>query len=305
MAFTQVLGAFSLLVSQFQQVSTYAAVTGRLGALWEATEPGAAPSGGPAAAPAPPRPAEANGPTAEAETAPAVEDVPEGRHVTFDRLTLRTPREGRPLVRDLSLAISEGRRVVITGPNGAGKSALLLAAAGLWAWGRGRVRRPAAPDVHFCPQRPHVMPGTLRELLLYGVGEQDISDERLRAVLREVGLEALADRAGGLDTEQDWPNVLSQGEQQALAFARLLLARPRFAFLDDAAGPLDPPRLERLYAALARTSITYVSAGHHPALLKYHELRLELFGDGSWRVGPAADEAPSPLSHASGESGRG
>jgi putative ATP-binding cassette transporter len=261
------------VVTQFQNLSAYAAVIGRLGAMWEATAPEPAAPAAPARPPGPAR--------------PAVATDPDGRRVAYEGLTLRTPREGRPLVRDLSLEVPEGKRLVIMGPCGAGKSALLLAAAGLWQEGQGRVVRPGR-GVMFLPQRPYTPPGRLRDQLLYGLGRADLPDDRLLAVLREVGLGALAAGADGLDAERDWRAVLSEGEQRALAFARLLLANPRFAFLDDPAGPLDEARVEYLYAALARTQITYVSAGCHRVLLKYHDLRLELSGDGGWQLGPAS-----------------
>ena len=91
-------------------------------------------------------------------------------------------------------------------------------------------------------------------------------------------------RVGGLDAQCDWSKVLSEGELQTCAVARLILAKPRFAFLDHALATLDASREERLYAALARTEITYVSIGDHPWLSKFHELRLELEGQGAWAI---------------------
>jgi vitamin B12/bleomycin/antimicrobial peptide transport system ATP-binding/permease protein len=267
MAFNQVLGAFSLIVTQFQQLSAFAAVVRRLGTLWEATE----------SAPAPAAPA-----------GPAVEDVPDGRAVAYQGLTLRTPKDGRPLVRDLSLEVPEGKRVLVTGPDAEGRAALFQATAGLWEGGQGRVVRPGRPDgLRFLRRRPPAVPGRLRDLLLYGLDGDGIPDDRLRDVLRQVGLETLAEQPGGLDAERDWPNVLSDGERQALAFARLLLANPRFACVDCPAGVLDAPQVERIYAALAGTSITYISVGDDPALAKYHDLWLILAEDGTWRVEPA------------------
>jgi putative ATP-binding cassette transporter len=138
----------------------------------------------------------------------------------------------------------------------------------------------------FVPQRPYTPSGRLRDLLLYGLDEEGIPDSRILDVLREVGLEAVVNGAGGLDAEHEWSNVLSEGEQHALAFARLLLANPRFAFLDNPAGSLDGEHVQRLYQALARSPITYVSVGDHPALASFHDMRLDLHGDGSWELVP-------------------
>jgi putative ATP-binding cassette transporter len=140
------------------------------------------------------------------------------------------------------------------------------------------------------PQRPYLAAGRLRELLLDGTSGEAISDDRMRSALSEVGLEGLAHAPDGLDAERDWPNVLSEGERRALGCARVLLARPRFVFLDAASAP-DWPHCGRLYDALRRANITYVSVGSHPALVRHHHLRLELLGDGGWRVSPAARDA--------------
>jgi putative ATP-binding cassette transporter len=290
MAFTQVLGAFSLLITQFQLVATYAAAVSRLGELWEATEP---PPLAAAASATPEGPAPVPGAPVPLPTGPAVEVGAGARRVAYEKLTLRTGPKGRPLVRELSLELPEGKRLLVTGPNGAGKTALFLATAGLWEWGQGRVVRPGPKAVMFLPERPYVVPGRLRDLVEYGLDRDGVSDRQVLAVLRDVGLGPVVSRMGGLDAERDWPNVLSAGEQRALMFARLLLARPRFAFVDHAVGELDAYRLKRLYQALVRSEITYVSAGDHPVLYEYHDLHLELHGDGSWHVTPAKPTAPA------------
>ena len=275
MAFTQVLGAFSLIATQFQQVSQFAAVIGRLGPMWEATEPE-------------PFLAETLAPIALQVTAPlpVVQTVPSAHGVIYDHLTLETPKDHRPLVSDLSLELPEGRRMVVTGPNGAGKSALFLATAGLWRGGEGRIVSPGPHRVMFVPHPPYTPSGRLRDLLLYGLDPEGITDERILDVLRQVGLERVVVEARGLDAESEWSSVLSAGEQQALAFARVLLADPTFAFIDNPVGSLDSDHVQRLYAALARSSITYISVGDHPLLAGYHDMRLDLHGDGSWKLVP-------------------
>jgi vitamin B12/bleomycin/antimicrobial peptide transport system ATP-binding/permease protein len=286
-----VQGAFALLETQYQDLTTYAAVIGRLGALWEATEPGELPPA--AAGPLPraslPKPRRQilslPSPEAVAPVGLVVETFPDARRVVYEHLTLWTPEEQRPLVRDLSMEAPEGKRLAITGPDGAGR-VMLLATAGLWRDGQGRISRPGPGNILFVPQRPYAASGRLRDLLSNGFGPK-IPDERLQAVLKEVGLEGVVADAGGLDAERDWAKVLSAGELQALTFARLLLAAPRFAFLDNPAKLIEAPLAERLYQALARSSITYVSVGCPPALLAYHDQQLKLQEDGSWRVEPA------------------
>jgi vitamin B12/bleomycin/antimicrobial peptide transport system ATP-binding/permease protein len=280
MAFSQVLGAFSLIVTQFQALSAFTAVVGRLGGLWEATAPA------PAAAPQP-RELEvvAESPAAAQHDPPDAAKT-EGHRVAYDHLTLRTPEEGRPLIHTLCLEVTDGKRVLVTGPSGSGKTALLLATAGLWGSGEGRVICPHYDSILFLPKHPYAPPGRLRDLLRYGT-HRDVADDQLKAALREVGLASLVDRTGGLDAERDWAEVLSPGEQELVAFARLLAAGPEFAFLDDPAGSLDASGVNRVYKALARSPITYVSTAGHLNLRPYHDFVLELFGDGSWRVGPA------------------
>jgi putative ATP-binding cassette transporter len=284
MAFSQVLGAFSLIVTQFQALSAFTAVVGRLGGLWEAIAPESETAA---------QPQELKIATKLHTPSPGALEVaaePEGHRVAYDHLTLRTREGGRPLLEALSLEVTEGKRVLVSGPSGSGKTALLLATAGLWESGEGQVICPDHERVMFLPKHPYAAPGRLRDLLHYGT-HCNLSDDRLRSVLREVGLTALAERSGGLDAERDWAEVLSPGEHELLAFARLLAVRPRFAFLDDPAGSLDAQGVQRVYEALARSPITYVSVAGHIDLRPYHDLVLELPGDGSWKVGPAAPPA--------------
>jgi putative ATP-binding cassette transporter len=260
-AFMAVMGAFSVIVKEFQRISTFGAVTERLGAFWEVLDDEA--------------PAERKSP---------IETVEDPALLAFEGLTLVTPRDGRLLVKDLSVTVPRGRRLLITGPSGSGRTCLLRAIAGLWTSGQGRITRPPLEDVLFLPQQPYLRGGTLREQLLYGNRRAGVTGERILTVLRHVGFEAVLERVGGLDAERDWPNTLSLGEQQQVAFARLLLARPRFAFLDEATSALDEPTARRLYEALAATPITYVSVAGDPGLADYHDTVLELGPNGTWAV---------------------
>jgi putative ATP-binding cassette transporter len=298
MAFAQVQGAFALLETQYQDLTAYAAVVQRLGTLWEATEPVVQRSM--PAVPLPRAPLRKTCrqvllPTVSGATVPlgpVVETSPDARRVVYEHLTLWTAEEQKPLVQDLSAETPEGKRLAITGPKGAGK-VLLLATAGLWQEGQGRIRRPGPGEIMFVPRRPYAASGRLREILLSGLG-QDISDVQLKAVLDKFGVQECVARAGGLEADQDWAKVLSDGELQALTFARLLLAKPRFAFLDNPTSSIETPLAQRLYQALAHSSITYVSAGCPSDFLAYHDLRLDIHEDGSWQLESAGPEANPP-----------
>jgi putative ATP-binding cassette transporter len=268
-AFAFVVASFSVIVKEFQRISTFGAVTERLGTFCEVLDDEAQPPGGGPGAPD--RPA----------GTPPIEVVEDGTRIAFEGLTLVTPREGRLLVKDLSLEVPRGRRLVILGPSGTGRTTLLRAAAGLWTAGHGRVVRPPRGEVMFLPQQPYLRPGPLRGQLLYGTG-REVPDERILDVLHQVGFDKVLERVGGLGAERDWPNTLSLGEQQQVAFARLLLAAPRFAFLDEPTSALDPETARHLYEILAETPITYVSVASDPALAEHHDRVLELGRSGAW-----------------------
>ena len=114
-----------------------------------------------------------------------------------------------------------------------------------------------------------------------------MSDDELLRLLELVNLPNIAERFGGLDVELDWGKVLSVGEQQRVAFARVLLAKPAYAMLDEATSALDIPNEEQLYRQLRATATTVVSISHHATILKFHHQVLELAGDGKWKLHPA------------------
>jgi vitamin B12/bleomycin/antimicrobial peptide transport system ATP-binding/permease protein len=190
-------------------------------------------------------------------------------------LTLMTPDRSRTLLEGLSTAVNEGDALLVMGPSGVGKTSLMRAVAGLWDSGSGRIERPPLDQIMFLPQRPYMILGSLRDQLRYPSAEDATEEEQLEA-LKEVNLVDLPARFGGLDAELHWVDVLSAGEQQRLAFARLLLNRPRYAFLDEATSALDPGNEELLYARLARMPTTVISLGHRPSLRKFHTRVLRL-----------------------------
>ncbi len=210
-----------------------------------------------------------------------------GKELAFDRLSLRTPDDKRWIVNGLSAVVRPNQGLVIMGPSGSGKSSLLRAIAGLTPSGSGTIVRPGLKHMMFLPQRPYMVLGSLRNQLLYPFTSRYHFDDDLLEILDSVNLPRLAEQFGGLDAEADWGHVLSIGEQQRLAFARVLIAKPRYAMLDEATSALDARNEERLYQLLSATRTTVVSVSHHDSIRDYHQNVLELMGDGRWRLTPA------------------
>lgn len=224
--------------------------------------------------------------TTELETTPhqpviRQEVVP---HLSLHHLTLQTPNYQRTLIEDLTLELTAGSPLLVAGPSGCGKSSLLRAIAGLWNAGKGLIQRPAMQQMLFLPQKPYMILGTLRQQLLYPYPDAEITDEQLHTVLTKVNLPDLAERFDGFDTEAEWSDVLSLGEQQRLSFARVLLHQPTYVMLDEATSALDSRNEAQLYSALEATETTYLSVGHHESLEAHHRLLLRLSEDQTWQL---------------------
>jgi vitamin B12/bleomycin/antimicrobial peptide transport system ATP-binding/permease protein len=253
-AFSVLQGSLSLIVDQFQALTDYASVVNRLAAFEEYCA------------------AAGNEKSGEARQIEVMQDESK---VALQDVTLATPDRSRVLQHDLSLVIAEGDAVLLTGPSGIGKTSLMRAIAGLWKSGGGRILRPPIEQIMFLPQKPYFILGSMRQQMQYPRAE-NVSDEKLLEVLRQVDLANLPEQFGGLDVEHKWAEVLSGGEQQRLAFARLLINCPRFAILDEATSALDLASEELLYKRLTRTPTTIISIGHRASLRAFHKRTIEL-----------------------------
>jgi putative ATP-binding cassette transporter len=268
MAFSVLVAAFSLIVTQFQSISSFAAVIARLGALAEAID--------------------AVDPDLQTEP-PAIAVAEAGAAVKYEHLSLRSPRSGRTLVGGLDLVFEPGRGARVAVPDETACAALVRAAAGFWETGEGRIQRPGPGGIMFLTERPHLPVGTLRELLAPDWPEHPAPEPALLEALRELGLESLPARFGGLDAVRDWGSALSLKEQQHLAAARVLLAAPRFAFLDRPEAVLETEELERLLGLFRQRSMGYVVFGADVGALASYDGVLEVQEGGRWRWSSVED----------------
>jgi putative ATP-binding cassette transporter len=250
-AFNQVQDSLSFIVTSYVEIAEYRAVVERLGGFRTKVDEVAA--------------------ARQGEQPIAIERG--GNGVAVASLALNLP-DGQALREDVALAAEPNAPLLITGPSGSGKSTLLRAVAGLWPFGRGRVRVGDGRAL-FLPQRPYLPLGTLEDAILYPEIEPRPGRAEIERALHAVGLSYLIDK---LDEEGNWAQRLSGGEQQRVGFARVLLMRPQIVFLDEATSALDEAAEAQLYRMLreAEWAPTIVSVGHRSTLRRFHEAVIDL-----------------------------
>jgi putative ATP-binding cassette transporter len=269
-AFSQVFFSVSFIVNNIEQLAQFSASISRLEAFQSKVN------------------AISSEAVQEVDAAPvALASAPALEAIVVKDVDLVPPRSQRTLIRDLSLTVDHQQRLLVVGPSGCGKTSFLRLLSGLWPAAEGTVQRPPNSELMFIPQKPYMLLGSLREQLCYPQPPERFSDSQLRHALEEVRLPELVSRYPDLGVKEDWPRLLSLGEQQRLAFARLLLNAPRFVVLDEATSALDVATEKRLYELLVARDLAFVSVGHRPTLTAYHNTVLELDGTGAWRLLPA------------------
>ncbi len=264
-AFSQVLGSVSYIVNNIDRLAAFSASISRLEAFQGKVE-------------------EISSDLTNVDTDNALQS----ESIVLKNIELVPPQSERCLIKDLSLEVGREQKVLVVGPSGCGKTSFLRLVSGLWPPYKGEVQRPSLSELLFIPQKPYMILGTLREQLCYPQDASRFSNQHLRSVLAEVRLPEINDRYPDFDVKQDWQRLLSLGEQQRLAFARLLLNSPSFVVLDEATSALDVSTERHLYKLLSNREMAFVSVGHRPTLRDFHDTVLELDGYGGWELFPAS-----------------
>ncbi|XP_036376897.1 ATP-binding cassette sub-family D member 3a [Megalops cyprinoides] len=214
--------------------------------------------------------------------------------IKFDHTPLATPN-GDVLIRDLTFEVKSGTNVLVCGPNGCGKSSLFRVLGELWPLFGGRLTKPERGKLFYVPQRPYMTLGTLRDQVIYPDTQEDqrrkgISDQVLKEYLDNVQLGHILDREGTWDTVQDWMDVLSGGEKQRMAMARLFYHKPQFAILDECTSAVSVDVEDYIYSHCRKVGITLFTVSHRKSLWKHHEFYLHMDGRGNYEFKPITAE---------------
>ncbi|KAL1495053.1 hypothetical protein ABEB36_010533 [Hypothenemus hampei] len=214
--------------------------------------------------------------------------------IKFDRVPLITPN-GDVLVPELTFEIHSAMNVLVCGPNGSGKSSLFRILGELWPLFGGELTKPPRGKLFYIPQRPYMTLGSLRDQLTYPhssaeASRRGTSDEKLIAHLNRVQLGYLLDREGGLDAVADWLDVLSGGEKQRIAMARLFYHKPQFAILDECTSAVSVDVEGSMYKYCRDVGITLLTVSHRKSLWQHHEYVLHLDGRGNYTFKPIESE---------------
>ncbi len=248
-AFQQVQDALSFFVQSYKEIAAWCAVVERLAGFERHLE------------------------AVHRQAATGLHRV-EGRpgQLSLANVDLYRP-DGQPLMANVNFSLKRGDSVLLTGASGSGKSTLIRAIAGIWPFGRGEIRVARAARILFLPQRPYLPIGKLRDVVSYPMPADGVAEGTLREALEAVGLPQLA---GRLDEEAHWQLQLSPGEQQRIAFARALVQKPDWLFLDEATSAVDESTESRLYALIRERlpETTVFSIGHRATLRPFHTRRL-------------------------------
>lgn len=274
MAFAALLGAFSLIVTQFQAISAYASVIARLNEYVEASDK-----------------------AADRNAASCIGCETVSDHFAYGDLTLRTSgKHGVVVLKDLNVSFPPKKRVIVCGPNHAARYALFRASAGLYNSGTGTIVRPPSDKLTFLSEQPYIPTSTLRGLLVPAELDTEITNESILSVLEEVGLGPAVTKHDGFEAPRNWHEVLSLEEQQLMAVARAVLARPDYAFFDHLDSALNDTQQKHILQLMAGRGITCVSFGDGWPDPSIHDAALVLHEDGTWTW----TELRKPASHAAG-----
>ena len=211
-----------------------------------------------------------------------VEESPD--RVVYEHVTMHSADWSRVLVTDLNLEIRRGSRWLVIGKDDAPKVALFRATAGVWGCGAGRIIRPNLDDILFLPERPYLPPGTLREALLRTGMELVTPDSEIMKVLVKLGIEDVVHHANGLDTDQDWDDLLSIGEQHLLSISRIFLAKPAFVFLDRPGSSLPKSQISNILDMLTEQGIGVVILSKNGESRLRYDAILEIKAEGAWEA---------------------